>query len=469
MIAFCAVTRNNWPMKYALAVLALFAAPALADPAATARTQAVEILRRSVAFETVEGRGHVPAYAVYLRDVLIEGGFAASDIEFVSYKDTGSLIARYRGKDQKAAPILVTAHMDVVDAKPEDWKRPPFTMTADDTFFYGRGVLDNKFDLSMVVATVIRLKAEGFTPKRDIVLVFSGDEETVGDTAQMIAPRFKNALFMLNTDAGGGALDDAGKPIGYGLQAAEKTYADFRLTVTDPGGHSSRPGPRNAIYVLSQALLALQAKAFAPQVSEISRGYFAALSARTPGPDGAAMAALAKDPKDAAAIARLSGNREYIGQLRTTCVATQLAGGHAPNALPQTATATINCRIMPGVAVAAVQAELAAAIANPEVAIDVMGKPPMAPASPLRADVLAAVKKAVSVRGPGVTVSPQMSAGATDSVFYRAIGIPSYGVSGLWMNPADDFAHGLNERAPKAAVAPAIEHWHTLLRELAGK
>jgi acetylornithine deacetylase/succinyl-diaminopimelate desuccinylase-like protein len=448
------------------AVLAL-ATPAMAQtPQQKAETQAVDILRQSVAFDTVEGRGRVPAYAKYLKETMVAGGFAAQDIEIVPYNDTAAFIARLRGRDPNLAPIIVTAHMDVVEADPKDWVRAPFTLSEDDTFFFGRGVYDNKFDLSVLVATFLRLKAEGYRPRRDLILALSGDEETSGETARILAARFKGALLMLNSDAGGGALTSQGEPIGYSLQAAEKTYADFRLTVTDPGGHSSRPGARNAINVLSRALLAIEANPFPPEASPIVQAYFRTIAPKVGGEVGAAMAVIAADPSNGPALARVSRDPEYVGQIRTTCVATQLQAGHAPNALPQSAVANVNCRILPGVSIASVREALAAKVNNPEVSIAVTMDFLSSPASPLRDDVMVAVRKAVNTRAPGASVTPQMSAGATDSVFYRAEGVASFGVSGLWMDPADDFAHGLNERVPKAAVAPALTHWHVLLKEI---
>jgi acetylornithine deacetylase/succinyl-diaminopimelate desuccinylase-like protein len=282
------------------------------------------------------------------------------------------------------------------------------------------------------------------------------------------AADFKDAWLVLNGDAGGGVVAEDGKPIFYGLQAAEKTYADFSITVTDPGGHSSRPGKTNAIYELSQDLGRLAAYQFPVMRSEITDAAFRAAAPITPGPLGAALRAYVADPNDQAAIATLSADRDYVGQLRTTCVATMLTAGHAPNALPEKAVATVNCRIFPGTPSEAVRKTLEQVIADPKAEVVRLNDGSIdAPASPLRADVLAAVTKAVHARYPGLPIVPSMSAGATDSMFFRADGVPAYGVSGVFMKPSDDFAHGLNERVPTATIDGALEQWEIILKDLA--
>jgi acetylornithine deacetylase/succinyl-diaminopimelate desuccinylase-like protein len=253
----------------------------------------------------------------------------------------------------------------------------------------------------------------------------------------------------------------------YGVQAAEKTYADFQITFRSPGGHSSRPGPGNPIYALAGALGRLAAWRFPSQQSELTREYFRAVGAMTPGEAGAAMRRYAGDPTDAAAIEFLSGQPEFVGQLGTTCVATMVQAGHAANALPQSATATVNCRIFPGVSIDKVLATLAEVVADPAAQISVTGSPVASDASPLRADVMAALRRAIDLRHPGLPIVPNMSAGATDSLYYRNLGVPSYGVSGLFMKPSDDFAHGLDERVPVDSIEGALLQWHSLLRDLA--
>ncbi|MFO1187915.1 MAG: M20/M25/M40 family metallo-hydrolase [Alphaproteobacteria bacterium] len=256
---------------------------AVSVPKAVTR-QAVEILSRSVAFKTVEGEGQVPAYAAYLADVLKAGGYAAGDIEIVPSGETAVLIARYRGSGNGAKkPILLSGHMDVVAARAEDWGRDPFKMTEDKRFYFGRGVDDNKFDVSMMVATLVRLKSEGFAPSRDLVLALSGDEETAQSSTDILAQRLKDADFVLNGDTGGGELGDDGKAVVYGVQAAEKTYADFEITFVNQGGHSSRPRKDNAIYSLARAIERIAAYEFPVQASELTREYFRVMARQTPG------------------------------------------------------------------------------------------------------------------------------------------------------------------------------------------
>ncbi|MGZ6039137.1 MAG: peptidase dimerization domain-containing protein, partial [Phenylobacterium sp.] len=254
----------------------------------------------------------------------------------------------------------------------------------------------------------------------------------------------------------------------YTVQAAEKTYADFEITVTDPGGHSSRPGKSNAIYQLGADLARLAAFQFPAMQSEITMGAFKAAAPTEPGPVGDALRRYVANPKDEAAIAVLSADRDMVGQLRTTCVATMIQGGHATNALPQKATASVNCRIFPGTPSEEVRKTLVKVIADPGATVTRENDGSIdAPASPLRPDVLAAVTKAVHARFPGLPVAPGMSAGATDSMFFRALGVPAYGVGGAFMKSSDDFAHGLNERVPLATIDGALFQWESILKDLA--
>lgn len=436
------------------------------DPAL--HDQALGILQKSIAYRTVEGAGQVPAYAEYLKGLLVEAGFSPGDITIEPIEDTATLVARYRGTDSKKKPLVVIAHMDVVEAKREDWKRDPFTPVIENGYVFGRGAVDNKFELSIIIATVAKLKREGWKPKRDVILAFSGDEETAMITTRTLAEQFKNAELVLNGDAGGGLLSEEGQPVVYGLQAGEKSYADFKLRVTNPGGHSSRPGKVNAIYQLAQALDRIAAYEFPPMRNELTLAFFKESLPKLTGPTAVAIKSYLANPNDAAAIATLSADANYVGQLRTTCVATQIEGGHAPNALPQKAVANINCRIFPGVSYAEVQRTLTEVIADPAVEITLPDSGSVvSDASPLRADVMNAVTKAVHARYPGLSIVPSMSAGATDSMHFRAQGVPSYGVSGLFMKDSDEFAHGLDERVPISAIDGALAHWDSVFKALA--
>ena len=444
---------------------AAMAAPQV-DPAL--HDQALDLLKRSIAFRTVIPGDQVPVYAAYLKDVLVKSGFRPEDVKIEPVAGSAVLTARYRGSDPAKKPILVIDHMDVVEAKPADWTRDPFTPVVENGYVFGRGSSDDKFDVAVVITVLGKLKREGWTPGRDVVLALSGDEETLMQTARKLAQDYRGAEMVLNGDGGGGMISEEGKPLFYGLQGAEKTYADFSITVTNPGGHSSRPGKTNAIYQLARDLGRLDAYHFPVMSSEITTTAFQATAPTTPGPVGDALRRYVANPKDEAAIAVLSADPDYVGQLRTTCVATMLTGGHAPNALPQKAEATVNCRIFPGTPSEAVRQTLEKVIADPEAKVTRLNDGSMdAPASPLRPDVLAAVTKAVHARYPGLPIVPAMSAGASDSMFYRALGIPSYGVSGMFMKSSDDFAHGLNERVPVATIDGALFQWESVLKDLA--
>lgn len=442
------------------------ASPPKVDPAE--HDQALELLKKSVSFRTVIPGDQVPVYAAYLKDQLVKAGFAPEDVKIERAAGTAVLQARYRGTDPKKKPIVVIDHMDVVEADPKDWTRDPFTPVVENGYVFGRGSYDDKFDVAMIVTVLSKLKREGWKPGRDVILALSGDEETLMQTGRLNAAELKDAEVVLNGDGGGGVLSEDGKPLFYALEAAEKTYADFAITVTNPGGHSSRPGKTNAIYQLSADLSRLAAYQFPVMTSEITQAAFRTAAPITPGPIGAALRAYVANPKDEQAIAILSADPEYVGQLRTTCVATMLTAGHAPNALPQRAEANVNCRIFPGTSSESVRKTLEHVIADPEAKVTRKNDGSMdAPASPLRADVMAAVTKAVHARYPGLPIVPSMAAGASDGMFFRAEGVPAYAISGLFMKPSDDFAHGLNERAPIASIDGALFQWESVLRDMA--
>jgi acetylornithine deacetylase/succinyl-diaminopimelate desuccinylase-like protein len=429
--------------------------------------QALEILTRSVGFRTVKGTGQVPAYANYLSAVLQSGGFAASDIEITPMGETATLVARYPGTDPNAKPIVITGHMDVVSANREDWDRDPFVAVVEDGYVFGRGTTDNKFGIVSMVAALLWLKEEGFRPRRDILLALTGDEETSQATTAVLAERLKHAEMQLNSDAGGGELDDNGRPVVYALQAAEKTYIDFEVTFTNPGGHSSRPGPKNAIQDMARAVSKVAAYRFPARSNELTQAYLRAAGPLHPGKVGKAMIRYAEDPSDQAAYDLLASEPGYIGQLGTTCVATMAKAGHAPNALPQRAMVNINCRVFPGESVESVRSTLARVIDDPAASIAVIGEPVPSDASPLREDVMRALRRAIDLRAPGLPIVPSMSAGASDSLYFRNLGVPSYGVSGIFMHPKDSYAHGLNERVPVATIDGAVLQWRSLLRDLA--
>ena len=458
--------RNLFIMAAATALIPTVAA---AQEAATtpAGKEALALLTKGIAFQTVAGRGQVPAYAAYLKQQLVSAGFADADVTFVPIGETGYMTARYRGRDRKAKATVVLAHMDVVEADPKDWTRDPFTPVVDGGYVFGRGSLDNKAGLSLAVATLMKLKRERWVPQRDLILVLTGDEETSMKTTQAAAEAFKDAALVLNADAGGGALDDNNKPIAYGLQAAEKVYGDWHLTITDPGGHSSRPGPSNAIVSLAAAISRISTYRFPPEQNEITKASLAGTALGTPGPLGAAMKAFATNPGDAAAADVISADPRYVGQIRTTCVTTMFNGGHAPNALPQRAMANVNCRIFPGTPRAEIERKLVELVADQKIKVAFADNGTIeAGASPLDPKVMAAVKAAATKRSPGLQVLPLQEAGATDSMHFRARGIPSFGVGPVFMKPGEIFAHGLNERVPVATIDPGVLWWEDLLKSL---
>lgn len=438
-------------------------------PTTPAGKQALDILTHAITFPTVRGRGQVPGYATYLKQQLVAGGFNADDVTFVPIGETGYLTARWGARQATAKPIVILGHMDVVEAKANDWQRDPFKPVVENGFVYGRGSLDDKGDTAILVATLLKLKHEGWTPRRDIVLLLTGDEETSMKTTAAAAKALKGAGLVLNADSGGGLIGEDGTPIAYGIQAGEKTYADYALSVTDAGGHSSRPDATNAIAILAQGLVKLDKHQFAPQLSALTKAYWLGSATRTGGAIGEAMRAFATNPDDAAAAATLSAEPEYVGIVRTTCVPTEISGGHAQNALPESVTANINCRIFPGTSIETIQGALSDIVANPRITVTFLPSGSVAaPETSLDPKVVAAVTKAVDARVPGLPVIPDMSAGATDSMYFRAEGIPSYGITSIFIKASDDFAHGLNERLPLATIDPGVKQWESVLRSLGG-
>jgi carboxypeptidase PM20D1 len=438
-----------------------------AGTATEALPETMGMLKHAISIRTVEGEHQVPVLAAYLAGKLKAAGFAASDVEIIPVGETAALVARYRGTGA-GKPILLSGHMDVVAAQRKDWTRDPFTLVEENGYLYGRGSADMKTGVVVLVETLIRLKREGFKPSHDLILLLSGDEETAMASTRELAQRYHDAEFLLNADAGGGTLDPAsGKPTVYQIQAAEKTYADFKIGLTSAGGHSSEPNSDNAIYRLARIIDRVAGYQFPAQSSEITLASLRALGAHTPGPLGAAMTRFAANPDDAAAAATISADPAYVGQIRTTCVATMLNGGHALNALPQSASVNINCRIFPGTPVDSVRDTLVKVIDDKSATVAALKPSVVSPASPLRKDVIAAVTDAVHHRYPNVAVVPGMSAGASDSMYFRNAGVPSYGIDAAFTKPDDTFAHGLNEKLPASEVGAGLEFWHRVLVQLA--
>ena len=456
-------------LGFVLSVTAVAQDVAMSDHA----RKTLEIYRTIVGMDSSKlGAARAPDVAQYLSEEFWAAGFAKADVEIVKKGDLVGLIVKYRGKkDSRKKPILFLGHMDVVEANASDWVRPPFELTEDDAYFYGRGSDDNKFGIAQISATFIRLKKEGFVPDRDLIIAFSGDEETGMETTRLLAyerPDLAEAEFALNTDAGGGDLDVAGNALTYRIQAAEKTYVTWEITARNPGGHSSRPRPDNAIYDLADAIKNIQAYKFPVRWSDMTLNFFEETGQQLGGELGDAMRAFAEDPMDVKASDRLMIESSYVGSTRTTCVVTMLRAGHAENAMPQSATATVNCRVFPGVSVAEIEGVLKKVVANDAIEFVMLGDPTESPISELRDDVMAAVRKAVHARYPNVKLIPYMESGGTDGMHFRKAGIPTWAVSGMFMNPDEMFAHGLNERVPKKAFYGALDHWSIIIKELAG-
>lgn len=458
--------------RLCLAAVVAFASLPAAAATPEEQAEAKAMFAKIIAMRTAKGHGEVPKMAAYLAGELKKAGFKSEDVHILPKGETAGLVVRYKGDGSTAEkPILFLAHMDVVDALPEDWELNPFELTEKDGYYFGRGVTDCKYGVMSLVQSFIRLKREGFTPTRDLVLAFTGDEESGMETTKMLAYERKDltdAEFALNSDAGGGMLSADNKPVGYGVQAAEKTYATFELTARNQGGHSSQPRKDNAIYDLSRALLKIEQYDFPAMSNAITLADFAATGPSLGGELGAAMTEFAKNPKSKKAAKVLASDPSTRGQTRTTCVATMLSGGHAENALPQRATATVNCRIFPGVEVEEVQAKLAEVVDNPELEFKVVGDASASPVSEMRDDVTAALAKVVHARYPGLPIVAYQESGGTDGKHFRAAGVPTLAMSGMFMRSEDMFAHGLNERLPVASFNDGLDHWVVIMKELAG-
>ncbi len=448
-------------------VLAVLSSPSLAQQGPD-HALARQIFEKVITYRTSHGQGQVPAMVSYLETVLRDGGVSADNIAKLPKGETVGMLIRIPGSDPTAKPILFSAHMDVVDARPEDWKRDPYKLIEENGYFYGRGTLDNKAGVVAMTTTILRLQKAKAKTRRTLVFAFVGDEETAldepnGTTRQIAAhPWVKGAEYAINTDAGGGLLAPDGRPIIYLVQGAEKTYATFELTATNRGGHSSRPRADNAIYEIARAVTRVDDYDFPVMSNELTRAYLGAVGRVTPGPEGQALRAFAANPQDAAAANAIAGSPEFVGTTRTTCVATMLNAGHAENALPQKATATVNCRIFPGVAVEDVRKQLASIVADPKIEIKVLGAPVVSPVSELRPDIERAISNSIQKRQPGVPLSPYLESGGTDGMVYRTVGIPTWASSGIFIKPDEMYAHGLDERVPVKSFYDGIEHIHDL-------
>jgi acetylornithine deacetylase/succinyl-diaminopimelate desuccinylase-like protein len=450
-----------------------------ADSDAVARKNAHDIFKQLIEINTTDSVGSTSVAAQAMAQRLLDAGFPKADVAVLGPNDRkGNMVARYRGAPgSKLKPILIIAHLDVVEAKREDWSTDPFQFVEKDGYFYGRGTQDIKESDAIAVADFIRMKKEGFVPDRDIILALTADEE--GGKSNGVEWLLKNhrelidAEFALNPDAGQVRPD---KPQVVGFEATEKLYADYQLSATKPGGHSSLPTPDNAIYHVANALVALEKSPFPFELNTVTREYFAQMAKIETGQTSADMRAILATPPDPKAIERLSQDTHSNSIMRTTCVATMLSGGHAPNALPGRAEANVNCRIFPGHSQEEIRLGLVKLFNDPKITVRYRAdsgelsdhgsdRKAMAP-PPLRDDVMNSLRSVSAKLWPGATVLPVMEAGASDSIHTMNAGIPSYGITGVAIERSDDRAHGRDERLKIDAYYTGLEFYYQFLKAL---
>ena len=430
-----------------------------------------DIYKELIEINTVTDTGDTLKAAEAMAQRLRAAGFSADDARVLSPAPRkGNLVARLRGTGARK-PILLMAHIDVVEARREDWTYDPFKLTEEGGYFYARGSIDDKFMAAAFVANLIRYKQENFVPDRDIIVLLETDEEIGDGRGYGITWLLKNhrdlidAEYALNEGAGV-ALKD-GKPLRVGIQTSEKFSVSYRLQVKNPGGHSSVPSKDNAIYRLAEGLSRVSKLDFPVKLNETTRAFFERAAKLESGQLAADMAAVALAQPDPAALARLSERPGYNAQLRTTCVATMLSGGHAGNALPQTAEATVNCRVLPGEAADEVKNTLIRVLADPQIAVIATGSARLSPPSPLNPEITGAIERLISEFFPGAPLIPVMSTGATDGLFLRNAGIPVYGHSGLAVDISENRAHGKDERVLVKSFYQGNEYLYRLVKSLA--
>jgi acetylornithine deacetylase/succinyl-diaminopimelate desuccinylase-like protein len=452
--------------------------PDQAAQSAAARAGEVEfraLYKELLEINTTLSVGSCTKAAEAMKTHLVTAGYPQSDLHIIAdpkRPQDGNLVAVLPGTDASLKPIMLLAHIDVVEANRADWVRDPFKLTEEGGYFYARGAADDKAMAAIFTDSMVRFKRDGYAPRRGLKLVLTCGEEspnTFNGVKYLIANHREliDAAFALN-EGGGGRLDGkTGKYLFNGVQAGEKLYQDFTLEITNPGGHSSRPVPDNAIYRLSAALEKVSKMDFPIEFNDATRGYFAAMGDITGGAEGADMkAAPGGDP---AVIARLRQNPGNNAILHTTCVATQLSGGHAPNALPQRAAANVNCRIFPGRAPEEIRRQIETAIGDPGVKVSFQAEPENpGPPPKLTPEIMKPIEMLTAAMFPGVPVVPAMAAGGTDGRFLTPAGIPTYGVSGIFTDGETTFAHGLNERLPVKGLMEGREFLHRLTQAYAG-
>jgi acetylornithine deacetylase/succinyl-diaminopimelate desuccinylase-like protein len=435
------------------------------------KQMARDLFQQLIEINTTDSVGNTTTAADAMASWLRGAGFEGDDLQVMGPNPRkGNLIARIHGTGEKK-PILFICHLDVVEAKREDWTVDPFKFIEKEGYFYGRGTEDIKEGDAILVSDFIRLKKEGYRPNRDLILALTADEEggSSNGVQWLLDTRHDliDADFVINPDAGDFEMDK-GKRLTVGIEASEKLYQDFEIKVTKPGGHSSLPTGENAIYQLAGGLTRLEHYRFPFELNEVTRTYFTREANIVGGQAGEDMKAIVTTPPDAAAIARLSATPYYNARMRTTCVATRVEAGHANNALPGTARANVNCRILPGHDVDEIKAILVNIMDDPQITVapvvSIGAGSISNPPSPLRPDVLGPLEKVAARMWPGVPVVPLMDAGASDNAETRAAGMPSYGIPGVFIDINDDRSHGRDERLPVASFYEGVDFYYRLIK-----
>ncbi|MDX1403868.1 MAG: M20/M25/M40 family metallo-hydrolase [Woeseiaceae bacterium] len=451
-----------------IALALLLCSPVACTQESADEELAVDILAELIAINTAPSGGNDTRAAVAaLVGHLRTAGFGDDEIFVLAETEKlANLVVRYPSREPAQKPLLLMAHLDVVEAKREDWSVNPFVLTEREGFYYGRGATDNKAGAAMLIANFIRLRREGFEPDRDLVIMLTADEESTGNAAQWLLAQHRalvDAEFALNTD-GGLVMFRDGAPRAFLMQTAEKIFVSFTFEATDPGGHSSLPRADSAISRLARALVDLHHHRFPIDLNETTRAFLTRSAALASPDDKVLLEALVGDRRDDEFEERLAAAPYYNALARTTCVATQLSGGHAENALPQTARAVVNCRVLPQSSAAAAKASLEELATPHAVTVTQVAEAKPSPPSPLDEKIVGPLSKLASEMWPGIVVIPEMSTGATDGLFVRRVGIPVYGVSAIAMDPDDIRAHGRDERISERAFHDAQEFWYRLVK-----
>jgi acetylornithine deacetylase/succinyl-diaminopimelate desuccinylase-like protein len=457
------------------------AVPALAQLDAQTKKLSRDIFQQLIEINTTDSVGSTTVAAKAMAQRLLDAGFAKEDVLVLGPNERkGNMVARIHGTG-RAKPILLIGHLDVVEALRSDWTTDPFQFVEKDGYFYGRGTQDMKESDAVLVTTFIRLKKQGYQPDRDLILALTADEE--GGKSNGVDWLLKNhrdlieAAFVLNSDSGGVDLEH-GKAISFNVEATEKLYGDYQLTATNPGGHSSLPTPDNAIYHIADSLTRLQGYAFPFELNPVTRAYFARMSKLESGQTAADMAAILQNPPVTGAVTRLSATPKYNSTMRTTCVATRLSGGAANNALPQTAQANVNCRILPGHSQEEVRQQLIRIFNDPKVSVRYVtdagevkenaGDSKAIPPTELQPEVMQPLEKLVAEMWPGVPVIPVMETGASDGKITSQAGLPTYGINGIAIDIDDMRAHGKDERVPVDSYYQGVEFYYRYVVMLSG-